>query len=401
MALGQGIIEIRADVQGLRRDFSEAQRTFGTSMNRMVSSAQRLGGALGLYLGGRQLLNFARSSIQAAAEQEAAEMRLAASLNMIGEYSQNAMKDAKAFATEMQRVTTYDDAATLGLMGMGAALGRLSGKGLKDATIAAMGWAEIIGVDVTAAMNMLARAAQGNFTLWSRYTADIAKFNTAEEKMAFLLKKGAEGFEIQKARADTLQGSIVQAGNAWGEFEKQVGYGLAEGLDIRGMTQTVKDASTGVDSESAVRKVSRFGGRFVRAPYDVGKMVLGAGAAGLGATTALAGSLIGGLGRMLPGQFGKSVEGTGRATLAGSMQAVESGIGMFSGALDPYMNYRPRPGMPEMPKITPPDANADTGGAWKGMASGGALVGGNNAAEVVGILQKIERNTAQSGIVLE
>lgn len=365
----------------------------------MVSSAQRLGGALGLYLGGRQLLNFARSSVQAAAEQEAAEMRLAASLNMIGEYSQDAMKDAKAFARELQGITTYGDEATLGLMGMGAALGRLSGKGLKDATIAAMGWAEIIGVDVTAAMNMLARAAQGNFTLWSRYTADIAKFNTAEEKMAFLLKKGAEGFEIQKARAETLSGSLAQAANAWGDLKEQIGGGLAQGLDVRGMTKAVKDTATGAEGESAATKAGRFGGRFVRAPYDVGKMIIGAGAAGLGATTALAGSLIGGLGRMLPGQFGKSVEGTGRATLAGSMQAVESGIGMFSGALDPYMNYRPRHGMPEMPKIAPPEK--ETGGAWKGMASGGALLGGNNAAEVVGILQKIERNTAQSGIVLE
>jgi hypothetical protein len=43
----------------------------------------------------------------------------------------------------MQRTTTYDDDAVQSIMALGASLGHLSGKGLKDATIAAMGWAEV------------------------------------------------------------------------------------------------------------------------------------------------------------------------------------------------------------------------------------------------------------------
>src|SRR4051812_7919242 len=73
------------------------------------------------------------------AEAEKAVSSLGASLNLIGKGGDAAVKDMQEFATSIQRVTTLGDEAVLQIAAIGVNLGRLSGRDLKNATIAAIG----------------------------------------------------------------------------------------------------------------------------------------------------------------------------------------------------------------------------------------------------------------------
>ncbi len=223
MKLAEIAVEIRADMTRLRGDL---ERTRG----QLTSWARGTVGALGAYFGARQMFRFISESYMTYAEAQEITAKLGGALRGIGVNAQLALPELIRFANEIQNATTYSDETVRSLMTLGASLGKVAGDDLKRMTVAAIGWAEALGVDATSAMNMLGRAAQGNFALWSRYTAELNKFSTAQEKMNYLLTQGAKHFEIAKDRAQSLGGSIKQLQNAWADAKEEFGRGLAEGF---------------------------------------------------------------------------------------------------------------------------------------------------------------------------
>ncbi|HUW34382.1 MAG TPA: hypothetical protein VM223_22470 [Planctomycetota bacterium] len=210
-------------VQGLKGEQAQIEQFKGvaSTMNTVL-----MGGIAGI--GVSKIVGFAKTAVDAYAQQQQAEEKLAAGLRILGDASQSTMQDMKGFASQMQRVTVHGDEAVLEIMGLGASLGKLSGKELKDATQAAIGLSDAFGIDLNASMLLVAKAAQGNFSALSRYGITLNETATAGEKFNQVMEIGIKNFDISKSLAGTASGQIDQMKNAWSDMSEVVGEGIAK-----------------------------------------------------------------------------------------------------------------------------------------------------------------------------
>ncbi len=195
--------------------------------------------AAGAFLGIRTLGRIVSGSTKAFIVQEKAVNNLEAALATVGKASE--IEQMKKFASELQAVTTVGDETTLGLAQLGVTIGGLSGKDLQDATLAAVGLAKSMKIDLNAAMLLVSKAAAGNTSAFSRYGVVFEKNMTAQERYNLVLEMGAKGMEIAKAEVDTFGGTVTQLSNIWGDAKENLGGfianipGLQTGLKVAGV----------------------------------------------------------------------------------------------------------------------------------------------------------------------
>ena len=202
----------------------------GGAVDRFSSMLKKAAGAAVAYLAVRQVVRFAQSSLEAFGRQEQAIRKLSDSLDQLGAGGKRAMADMEAFAATIQKQTTIGDEAALELASLGASLGRLSGEGLKAATVAAIGLSERLKVDTTAAMRLVARAAVGDTQMLARYGLKLNETLTPQEKFNELLRLGGESFDLARGQADTYAGRMDQVRNLWGDMKEMLGKVLAPAL---------------------------------------------------------------------------------------------------------------------------------------------------------------------------
>ncbi|HUW33109.1 MAG TPA: hypothetical protein VM223_15990, partial [Planctomycetota bacterium] len=178
--------------------------------------------AMGVF-GGFMITSLVRDSVRLFGIQEQAERKLADATKTLGAYSDAAMRDYKAYASEIQGMTTVGDEQVLQIMQLGASLGKLTGQQLKDATIASIGLSKALGIDTTAAMRLVARAAIGDTTMLTRYGISLDKTLSVQERFNELLKIGAQNFELAKGEAKTTTGQLQQFGNIIGDVKEDIG----------------------------------------------------------------------------------------------------------------------------------------------------------------------------------
>jgi len=258
MKIAEAYVEVRGDMKRLRGDLQAARSSLRTWAGR---TAMMLGG----YFGARQMFSFLRSSLANYAEAQEITAKLGGALRGLGVDAQTALPDLIKFANAIQSQTTYNDEAVRSLMTLGVTMGRVTGEQLKEMTKAAIGWAEILGVDARTTMNMLARAMQGNMMLWSRYDSNIAKLATHQEKLNYLMRRGAEGFNIARERADSLGGAIKQLANTWEDAKEEIGRGFAEGF-----------GRPGTGGQAFLQEIGKTGGEYGRGLGTLISKVIGA-----------------------------------------------------------------------------------------------------------------------------
>lgn len=199
----------------------------GKSASGLSRTLRRLALAGGAYLSARAVKNFVGSSLTAYGRQEQAAKKLGDALALIGPEAAGQVPGMEKFARSIQRVTTIGDEAILELMSLGAGLGKLSGKGLKDATLAAMGLSRLLGIDTVAAMRLVARAAVGDTSMLARYGIKLDETLTPQEKFNELMRRGAEAFSLAEGEAETYAGRLQQMKNAWGDLTESIGKSIA------------------------------------------------------------------------------------------------------------------------------------------------------------------------------
>ncbi|HOK96861.1 MAG TPA: hypothetical protein PK052_06865 [Anaerohalosphaeraceae bacterium] len=207
----------------------EASRKFGVigrSANAMGSMLRSAAIGVAAYFSAREIISFAKSSIEAFAAQQKAVMDLTAALELLGKAMQiEAMKD---FASQIQRLTTVGDETALEMMKLGVSIAGLSGDDLKQATIAAIGLSKAYGIELETAMRLVSRAAVGDTATLRRYGIVLSENASDEEKFNELLAIGAEKFKLAEAEANTLTGRLTRLGNAWGDMKEQIGAMIAQ-----------------------------------------------------------------------------------------------------------------------------------------------------------------------------
>jgi len=187
-----------------------------SGFSQAVSRANRIMGTFGIALGGYAAVNFLKGSVE-----EKAVRRLGDALDLLGKRGE--LKGMEDWARSIQKITTIGDEAVLEMAALGASLGKLSGQALQDATRAAIGLSRAVGVDTTAAMRLVARAAIGDTAQLTRYGIKLNELLSPQEKFNELLAIGAKNFNIATGEAATMTGQIEQLKNQWGDLREKIG----------------------------------------------------------------------------------------------------------------------------------------------------------------------------------
>lgn len=193
----------------------------------LASAAFSIKGAIAGALGGLAVGKVLKDSLGAYAEAEAAQERLAASLELLGQDGKAAAADFSKFAAALSANTAVEDDALVNTAALGAALGKLSGDGLKKATAAAVGWSKILQTDVDSAMKLVIKASAGNAAAFARYGVQIDA--TASKQAAFdqILARGLEGLKLAAAEAKTTGGAMELLKVNVGNLQEEIGAQLA------------------------------------------------------------------------------------------------------------------------------------------------------------------------------
>ncbi len=222
----------------------EASKQFGAigrsvaGMGKMIAAA---GAAAAVYFSAKALKDAFKDTLDSYAKQEAAVIKLGKALDLLGK--KNQIKNMSDFATEMQKITVYGDEVILELMALGASMGKLSGSDLQDATKAAIGLSEAFNIELSAAMTLISKAAQGNTSALSRYGIKVDDTLTSQEKFNSVLKQGIAMFPMAQAAAQTFSGSITQMKNAIDDAKEEIGAAFAPA--VTAVAAKIKEFSEG------------------------------------------------------------------------------------------------------------------------------------------------------------
>jgi hypothetical protein len=219
----------RHDINIAIKARDEASRTFGivgTSATTMGSMIRKAAAYAAVYLSARAIKRFTEESLAAYGEQEAALKKLTDALSLLGPVSAKAVKDYEAFADQIQKTTVIGDEEVLALMAQGAAMGKMSGKELQEATKAAIGLSRAYGIELVAAMRLVSRARVGDTSTLTKYGIKLEEGLNKHEKFNRILEDGARNFRLAEGEADTYTGRVIQMKNALGEVKEAIGEAL-------------------------------------------------------------------------------------------------------------------------------------------------------------------------------
>lgn len=207
------------------RDQASAKfKGIGVAAVGMGSMIRRAAGLAVAYFGGRAMIRGIQSSLEAWGKQELSLRKVHAALQLIGQGDQ--VREMAEFASQIQKTTTYGDELVLEIMALGSAMGKLGGQDLKDATKAAIGLSKAYGLELVAAMRLVARARVGDTATLARYGIKLKEGLSAQQKFNQILEIGARNFALAEAETGTYAGKLQQMKNAIGDVKESIGAGL-------------------------------------------------------------------------------------------------------------------------------------------------------------------------------
>ena len=171
----------------------------------------------------RFMKDMAKDSIAAAMEQERADKSLAASLEITGRPVKALTEHFKAYASAMQKATIYGDEEIQGAQALLIQLTNLDKDGIDRATKGTIGLASVMGMDLNASTNLVAKALSGNVGALSRYGIQVSKTGTEEEKRIEILDKLEQFYGRATADTETYGGKLAQLKNKYGDLQEVVG----------------------------------------------------------------------------------------------------------------------------------------------------------------------------------
>lgn len=171
----------------------------------------------------KKAYNFAKESIQAYLEHARAVNMLEASFKAVGYTSAQAMKQAKAFASEMQGLTGIADEAFLNAQRLLANYGVVGAKA-QESIRAAYALSVGVGMDFESSLLQIAKAAAGSTSSLSRYGIVLDDSVKSGEKFDAVLAQinSRFGAAAQAAMDDTITKTKALK-EEWGDFKELVG----------------------------------------------------------------------------------------------------------------------------------------------------------------------------------
>lgn len=198
-----------AEVKKVRSELESVSKYTGsvsTSVRGMISTFKGL-------VGVAAVLGTVRAVVQATAEAEAAQAQLNNALEASGAPVKAASANLSAYASQLQRTTTFNDEAIIQVETLLLSFQGLSGQTIKDATASVLDLSTRLGIDAPAAAKLLGKA-----------------LSDPEKGITALTKAGVIFTKAQKEQIKTLaeNGKLSEAqGIILAELERRFG-GAAE-----------------------------------------------------------------------------------------------------------------------------------------------------------------------------
>ena len=171
----------------------------------------------------KKAYDFAKESVQAYLANARAVNMLEASFKAVGYTSAQAMKQAKAFASEMQSLTGIADEAFLNAQRLLANYGVVGSKA-QESIRAAYSLSIGVGMDFESALLQIAKAAAGSTSALSRYGIVLDDSLKPAEKFDAVLGQINDRFgaAAQAAMGDTIT-KVKALNQEWGDFKEMAG----------------------------------------------------------------------------------------------------------------------------------------------------------------------------------
>lgn len=168
-------------------------------------------------------VNFAKQSIDAYLKNARSVNMLAAAYNAVGYSSESAMKQAREFASEMQRMTGIADEAFLDALRLLANY-KVVGAQAQEAIRAAYSLSIAQGMSFETALMQIAKAAAGSTASLSRYGIILGDNVKEGEKFDAVLKQINDKFgaSAQAAMGD-MTAQVGALKESWGDFKEEIG----------------------------------------------------------------------------------------------------------------------------------------------------------------------------------
>lgn len=240
-----------------------------------------------------KLPKLATATIQAFGQQEMVLQKLSAAVRTNGGNISEVLPIMQQFASDIQAITTYGDEQVHSMMAMATSMGVNAGQ-MDIVMRSAIGLSTALGMDVTTATKAAASAIQGKTGMLQEYIPSLVKCKTEEEKLAQVQRLSESGFAQAEAAANTLDGKLKQAANAWGDLQEVMGEAFAP--TVKAVAGLIKGICALLTENAAVTKTLTialtscavgFAFTKVGGLANVAKMILGVTTATKGATTAM------------------------------------------------------------------------------------------------------------------
>lgn len=216
---------------------------------------------------------------QAAIAEEVALKRLANSLALSGQYSEQAMSSLTNFTGAMEDQTGIADDVVASNLALLSSLTKLDSNGLQKAQKAAIDMSVALGMDLNQATTLVAKGIEGNVSAFTRYGIKVQEGANKSENLANILKtlEGSFGGAAAGA-AQTFGGATKGLGNAWGNLTEELAKTITQNPVVIAMmnvlTDTLKNMTEWVKS-SAIEIKQGLAAALIVATESLGALAMG------------------------------------------------------------------------------------------------------------------------------
>lgn len=230
-------IIFRGQVGPLNAAVGSARKTLaGLQKSVMSINSLLAGGAVGFVF---------KKIVDSAADAERQSKKLESVLNATGNGAGFTLNQMKDYAAQLQRVTTFEDDATVGAMAVLATFKQIKGDVFKDAIAAAMDMSTVLGTDLQSSVTLLGKALNSPAEGLAKLARSGVQFSDQQKQVIARLAETGRIAEAQgkildgirerfggaaQADAQTMAGAIAQMKNAWGDLAETLGNGVAPAM---------------------------------------------------------------------------------------------------------------------------------------------------------------------------
>lgn len=196
-----------------------------------------------------------------AGAQELAEAGLASALKTHNQYTEEAVAQTAAYASQIQMLIGVGDEELIAVAAKVEAYTGMAKDTMPQVMKAAASLAKMTGQDLPAAGMMLAKSLKGSVNLLARVGIEFDVTASKEAKLEAITQQTVAGWNMAIAEANTYSGAVNILGTVWGDYHEALGRAITQSpavlTMIKELTRAVVNQTGAIDSnrEHAVSMV--------------------------------------------------------------------------------------------------------------------------------------------------